>query len=264
MKVINIKSLFLLPLILFLFASCEKEIDLKLHSSEPRIVIEGLVQLDTLAIVKITMSKDYNTDNEYDTVDNATVVISDDLGHTETLVQNADGVYAASTIQGVVGVTYSLSVTIDGQEYTSRSTLPTAVPIDSITMYDIPAAEYPYPQLHFLDPQGEKNYYRYRCYVNGKRILVDYEIIETNEGKDGLVISDVIPVHEAYNDDKPIEQGDEITVELYCMDKNVGTYFEHVYKMTDSLTNPATNITGGCLGYFSAYAKDRKTIYASW
>ena len=247
----------------FFLSSCEKEIHVNLHSSEPSIVIEGQIQLDSLAIVRITKSKDYNTDNTYNIINGAIVSVSNSSGNNEILNQNADGLYIAQTIKGVVGQTYYLSVKIDDKEYTSTSTLPTPVPIDTITMYNIPALNYPFPMVIFQDPPTEKNYYRCRYYVNGKRILIDDDLVDTKD-RNGFEIERILPVYEDQNDDKEIAQGDKIKVELHSIDENVYKYFEALSNIENSLTNPATNINGGALGYFSAYAVDTMSISASW
>lgn len=245
------------------FTSCEKEISMPLRSSEPSVVIEGQIQLDSIAIVKITESKDYNTDNTYTVIDGAVVSISDNNGSHEILTQDDNGTYIAHVIKGVVGRTYYLSVEVNGQEYTSTSTLPTAISIDSIVMYEIPALNYPFPMLIFQDPPIEANYYRCRYYVNGKRILIDDDLVDTKD-RNGFLIERILPVYKELNDDKELSRGDEIRVELHAIDKEVYTYFEGLANIENSLTNPTTNITGGALGYFSAYAVDTMTVIADW
>lgn len=262
----NIKYITSISIILILplfFMSCEKEIHVDLHSSEPRIVIEGQIQLDSLATVMITESKDYHTDNTYNTINGAIVSISDNAGNSEILIQNADGIYMAQNMRGVVGQTYYLSVKIDEVKYTSMSTLPTAVSIDTVTMYNIPALDYPYPMVIFQDPPIEKNFYRCRYYVNGKRILIDDDLVDTKD-RNGFTVERILPVFEDRNDDKKIVRGDIIKVELHSIDESVYRYFEALAKIETSLTNPTTNIEGGALGYFSAYAVDTMTISANW
>lgn len=263
MNIKYIKLIVSLFLFSFSFYSCEKEMRVNLRSSEACIVIEGQIQLDSFATIKITESKDYNTDNTYNTINGAIVSISDSDGNSEVLNQNTDGFYIAQNIKGVVGRTYYLSVKVEEKEYTSISTLPTPVPIDTITMYDIPALGYPFPVVVFQDPPIEKNYYRCRYYVNGKRILVEDDLIDTKD-RNGFEVERILPVYEDQNDDKEIFQGDEIKVELHSIDESVYRYFEALANIENSLTNPTTNIKGGALGYFSAYAVDTMTISASW
>ncbi|MBT1688842.1 DUF4249 domain-containing protein [Dawidia soli] len=57
-------------------------------------------------------------------VGGAAVTISDDHGHTVTLTENATGTYQTDAIQGVVGHTYQLGITLeDGRQYESTPVL---------------------------------------------------------------------------------------------------------------------------------------------
>lgn len=251
---------------LFLFTSCEKEIDVDLHSSEPKLVIEGLISQNTLATVRLTMSKDFNTDNTFTPVQGAIVSISDNNGNSETLQIDTSGVYKAVNLKGVPGRTYNLKVTVDGQIYTATSTMsPHIVPIDSITLYTVPLFDYPFPMVYFQDPKGTKNYYRELLYINGKRHKMDEDVTDT-DNREGFGISRILPVYPESNTDKedPIKRGDTLMVEHQCLDKGAYTFFETLGLISSSLNNPTNNIVGGALGYFSAYTYDRKTIIADW
>ncbi len=254
-----IKIIFPTLLLLFFLISCEEEIDVDFHPSDPRIVIEGQIQLDSLATVRITESKSFGSDNVYNIIDNAVVMIDDDNGNCEVLTQNAFGLYVAHKTKGVVGRTYYLTVKVDEEIYNSESTLPTFVPITTVSMYDMPILGYPFPMVTFQDPPIEENYYRCRYYVNGKRIMIDDNVIDTKD-KNGFMVERTLPIYKNLNDDKDIVRGDLIRVELYSIDKNVYRYFEAL----NTTNNPASNIKGGALGYFSAYAVDVCTVKADW
>lgn len=244
--------------------SCEKEIDIDLRSVEPHLVIEGKVIQDSLAMVKLTNTKDFDENNEYIPLTGANILISDDAGNSETLVMSSSGWYIAPTLKGVVGRTYNLSVSYDGKEYTSTSKMPPMVPIDSITMFHIPTMDYDIPRLHFKDPLGTTNdYYRKKIYINGKYISLEYEAISADR-IDGTVIVDLsfIPENKLENDE--IKKGDKIMIELQSIDKGAFTFFDTLGNIENSLNNPTSNIEGGALGYFSAFTFDRKEIEANW
>lgn len=248
---------------LLTMTSCEKEIDVDLRVAEPRIVIEGVVELDSLATVRVTKSKGFNTDNTFLPVEGAIVTVSDDLGNKEQLVLNDEGWYIASALKGTEGRTYSLSVKYEGVDYTSVSTMPRFVPILEIEMYYIPAMKYATPMIKFQDPKGEVNYYNSRIFVNGRRVTLN-DAITTDELRDGLIIERILPIFEQDNDHKKVEKGDEIRVELITLDKGAYTFFENLSRIEDSETNPASNIKGGALGYFSACTRDSKIVIADW
>ncbi|PXV68773.1 uncharacterized protein DUF4249 [Dysgonomonas alginatilytica] len=250
---------------LFVFTSCEKEIDVDLKSAEPKLVIEGLVTADSLAKVKLTMSKNFISDNTFDPVLGALVSVSDNTGNSEILQMSDDGMYRSKNLKGVPGRTYNLKVTVEGQEYTASSAMsPHTVKIDSITMYPIPLFKYAFPMIHFQDPKGSKNYYRELLYINGKRKKLDEDATDTDD-REGFYMSRIVPAYkENGSTEDPIKKGDTITIEHQLLDKGAYTFFETLGRISSSLTNPTSNIKGGALGYFSAYTYDRQTIIADW
>lgn len=260
-KLYNYASIIFTITISFFFYSCEKEITIDLNSSEPKYVIEGLVELNTFGYVDITMSKDYNSDGTFPPVDGALVELSDDNGKKEILTQNSSGRYVAKTIRGEKGRTYSLKININDQTFTSTSKMPEFVKIDSMFMYYIPAFEASYPMMTFQDPGKQTNYYRNRVYINGKRMDLGGDVID-NKDRQGRVIDRIMYVDTDDLQDEKIQTGDTITAELMCIDKGAFDFFDSLSRMSMSQTNPTSNITGGALGYFSAYTLDSITIIA--
>lgn len=245
------------------FVSCEKEITVDLNSSEPRIVIEGLVQLDELAYVRITKSKDYNADGDFPIVKDAVVTMTDDAGNKEVLTLDASGVYAARSIKGTKGRTYNLVVEVEDQVFRSTSQMPDIVKIDSVYMFYVPTFEAAYPMVQFTDIAGQANYYRHELFVNGERVKMTQNVTDDKD-RDGRVIDRMLFVEEDNLDKEKIEKGDTITTTLISLDKGAYTFFDTLSRMSTTLTNPTSNITGGALGYFSAFASDTKTIIADW
>lgn len=248
----------------FTFVSCEKEVTIDLNSSEPRIVIEGLVQLDTLAYVRITKSKDYNADGGFPAVTGAIVTLSDNAGNKEILAQDIRGLYAARTMKGVKGRTYNLVVEVEDQVFTSTSAMPDYVGIDSVYMDYYPVFKEAYPMVQFKDIAGQANYYRHTLSVNGKRVKIANGDVTDDKDRDGRVIDQIMYVEENNLEKDKIEKGDTITTSLLCLDKGAYTFFESMSRMDMTLTNPTSNIKGGALGYFSAFTKATKTVIAEW
>ena len=253
------------------FASCEDIIDVDLHSVEPELVIEGTVRMGEPAEVLITKTKDFDAPNDYPPVTDAVVVISDDdTGNRETLFPNQDGRYVAASIQGTERHTYHLSVTYGGLEYTATTYMPPRVEIDSLTLWKLPVKDIPDPQIHFVDPAGEENqYYRYVLRINGKQPLLQDRLedkVLSTENMDGIVIR--LPLFINYEnsgrDDDPVKQGDVVTVEMQCLDKDVYRFFETLYDVGSAMANPVSNIKGGALGYFGAYSFTSKDVVMEW
>lgn len=245
-----------------LVCSCQQKIDLNLKSSQPQLVIEGVVS-DQLGfyIVGLTKSKVYDDDNTPVFVVDADVQISDDAGNIDTLTQVATGIYTSQPKNGIPGRTYTLSVKQDGKLYQATSTMPQPVAIDSV--YYVELAGFGSP---------EKLSKRPYCIINDPAGIVNYYVVKTtvNSKLDGgvRVYSDRLwdgkprDIRAPGND---LQAGDTVTIEVRSVDKPVFDYFYELNQNTSSINqpaapaNPSTNISPKTLGYFSAQAVAKKT-----
>ncbi|GAB3016507.1 DUF4249 domain-containing protein [Spirosoma pulveris] len=121
-------------LLIVLFAvSCVTEFQPDAVTISPALIVEGQVtDQPGPYIVKLTRTADYSFKSINLLETGATVVISDDLGNRETLrEQSPGGVYLTSSLRGVVGHTYKLTIqTKAGKRYESDAeVLPAAPPI---------------------------------------------------------------------------------------------------------------------------------------
>lgn len=258
-------SIFLYIACILAIVSCEDIIDVELNSVEPRLVIEGVVRMDSPAEVRVSYTQDFNNNTSYTLVKDAVVTISDDTGNSEVLTYDNSGRFIATTIRGIERVNYHLTVVHEGKEYTATSVMPPRVEIDSLTLWKFPVSDFYEPMVHFKDPVGEENrYYRFNIAINGEYPLLHDNLLST-EFMDGYDIH--YPLFVRYtgsNDDDPIENGDEIEVEMRCLDKATYTFFETLSDMDNALANPTGNISGDALGYFGAYSFTRQTILMEW
>jgi hypothetical protein len=267
------------PILAFGVSSCQKIISVDLNQTSPQIVIEGLVNdqggMDSVAI---NMTGDYFTPSLYfPPITNATVVISDNAGDTDTLKGTTTGTYYSSSPTGVPGRTYSLKVVANGKEYDAVSTMPQKVMIDSFyAVYSsslFGESGYDF-YVTFKDPPQLGNYYRIIPHVNsipadsisggrGGIFITDDELTNGNE------ITFRFGIRQNRNSgSNKIGPGDTVRVDLLSIDK--ATY-DYLYTLRNiiaadqsptslSPANPNTNLTDGSLGYFSAYAMDSKTL----
>lgn len=248
-------------LLLVLFSSCEQVIDLPLRDSDARLVIEGGITDDSGSCrVRLSRVVNYNASNDPSLVSGANVVLFDnDLQYSLTEVQT--GLYANPQLVGIPGHTYRLEVMVDGENYSSTSYMPLKVEIDSLTLeeqsffFDTALVTH----VHFKDPAGQENYYRYRSRIGdlmSKDIQVDRDLFFDGQDIDQPLFG---------GGRKPFP-GDTIFVELWGIDKGVYEYYNTLNSILGgagpsvaSPANPTSNITGGAIGYFSAY-----TISRSW
>jgi len=245
--------------LIIVFSSCQKVINLDLNSASPQIVIEGNVydQPDPYT-VKISQTVNFDESNVYPPVTGATVEISDDAGNSEVLTESSSGTYITSALQGVSGRTYTLTVVSKGKTYIATSTMPNPVNIDSIYLEKSMFGNEKLVSVNFNDPANINNYYRLIEFINNERqtgfnVTDDY----LNQGK-----TIGYSFMTAGNDSK-LGTGDTVTVWLESIDKGVYEYFRTAGRdngQSSSPSNPTSNINNGALGYFNACSVRSKTI----
>lgn len=288
----KIKS-FIVPVILLIsafgFFSCEKEIEIDLPEEPPKIVIEGYIENGTPARVSITRSAPY-----FDPIDsltlinsivaNALVIVSDgvtsDTLQQDTILALPPIVYVGSTVIGEIGKTYYLTVQVNGQTFTSQTTLPAPKAFDSLWFTLAPDNDTVGDVFAVGTDNGDQtNYYR----VFTKNTNIDFTFV---------------PIFESVWDDK-FFNGLTFTIQLYHgMASNLMTMFEDDggrglgYKVGDKVivklctmdyysykfwaaaeseitfgANPfmtsnsvPTNIEGGAIGCWTGYTATYDTI----
>lgn len=153
-------------------------------------VVEGwLTDLDTIQIVKLSLSQSFLDNSALQYITTAQVTISGDNGDNLTLSHQGDGVYSTSiNYAGQPGVGYSLTIQLnDDRVITSQvETMSSAPEIDTLG-YDVYEKDsdsnqniidevyYPITQIH--DDGDEENYYRWKLYRNDTLFSEADEII---------------------------------------------------------------------------------------
>ncbi|MCE3296520.1 MAG: hypothetical protein K0R65_2234 [Crocinitomicaceae bacterium] len=243
---------------LFGLTSCQKVIDLDLNSEDPKYVVEGTVTKDsTVHTVKITRTLNFDENTAYPTVDNAIVTITDNLGNATTLTLVSPGVYQTANYPGIEGRTYTINVSVDGKNFSSSSTMPVQVPIDSLTLEEFSFdPETPFYALvaNRKDPAGIKNYYRFDLYRGSERF--DGIYLQNDQFADGVEVLEPI-----FGGD--YASGDTAFLEMMCIDAAAYKYFYTLSVNAGGTggavpANPDSNFGSQCLGYFSAQTFERR------
>ncbi len=260
------KLLFAIPFVAL--AACTKVINPDLNSADPRLVIEAeLVGGRTSFEVKISRTGDYFGTSQPTPVTDATVTLTETGGSSFALANAGGGRYTLDSYTGKEGTSYTLTVETGGETYTAVSQMPVAVPLDSLTFKvkdQPPFGSLPADSLdvylHFKDPVGVGNYYRFRSTVNGvphlegdKLELIDDRLVDGNQIQIPLWVDS-------------FEANDSVRVELISMDRAGYDYFNTLLLIVSDQgggsaapTNPTSNWSGGALGHFSAVAVSEKT-----
>jgi hypothetical protein len=243
-----------------LFTSCEKVIDVDLNAASPKYVIEGVVTDGSGPhYVRITQTKNFDENNDFEGVSPAVVTLADDAGNTETLAYTGGGVYRTAALVGTPGSTYYLKIQVGGETFTAESAMPGLVSPDSIYLEEFTTFGDPIkiPYVVYQDPPGVRNFYRHLLYVNNVRAESLY--ISTDARNDGYQVERALPLFGGDDEDvEEIKKGDRIRVEMQSIGKEVYDYFfsldQTISQSAATPANPVSNIRGGALGYFSAHS----------
>jgi hypothetical protein len=254
----NINPFLTLVSIIVAFSSCTKTITPPLNNST-QLVIEGAVS-DTTGPYHVSISKTANfySDNVYPTISGATVVITDiTVNVTDLLTETSAGSYTTHTITGAPGHTYQLRVMLDGKTYTALSTMPKPVLLDSVTV-DYSVKNNIRPVANYQEPADQKNYYKYSMQKNG--VHVNHFQTFDDRLSNGRYIRDKLDC-----DTGTFHHGDGVKVSLVGIDANAFNFLKEAEAVAYDNANlaapatPTSNITGGCIGYFSAQTVSSKT-----
>jgi hypothetical protein len=260
----NIKIYAVILMVAITAVSCTKVINLKLANDSGKLVIEGnITNINGPQYIILSRNVPFTNTNTYPPVSDATVTVSDDQGNTYPFTEGPAGTYTSTSTAGVAGRAYKMTVITGGVTYTATSVMPAAVPLDSVTSknddFD-PKGNRREITTHFQDPAGVANQYRFVMWVNG--VEVDAIFAFDDEFTDGRYVNgDLV---ENVTD---IYRGDSVRVEMQCIDKPVFTYWVTLMNQEQggpnggvAPSNPPTNITPACLGYFSAHTTQTATI----
>lgn len=238
--------------------SCQKVIDIELNPSSPQYVITGnITDQPGPYEVKITSSINFDQDNNFPAVNGAKVCITDqNVGIIDTLTEMAPGRYRTHVLEGVPGHTYKLMVSVGNETFSSVSTMPLPIALDSL--YTKPAAFGDGTDIVAVydDPVGRGNFYHLVLTVQDRPSREIY--LHNDKINNGARVSHVL------NNDADIRTGDVITVQLQCIDAAVYDFYyslDQALKQSSAvISNPKTNIEGGAMGYFCAHTIRTKSF----
>ena len=263
---ISVFNAVLVLMAFFGLASCQKVINIDLNTASPQLVVEANVSDNPGPyFVKLSKTVSLSDITEIPPVTGANVEISDSLGNSETLVEVKDGIYQASTLQGIPGHKYTLTITADGQTYESVSKMP--YPAGSLSLELKKVIEYEHsiggnpgnPSLHYMvnfeinDPGEYNNYYRFVVY-HRNRVISSRRVFD-DQFHNGKIIADDFLLRDTVN----FYPFDTIRIELQNIDKGTYNFFRTLREgagglsfLSASPSNPISNISNNGLGYFSA------------
>ena len=252
-----------------LLTACKKEIDFDYNEIEPIVVVEGRVTNEGTTVM-VTKSRSV-TDSIRGRCQTGAVVTISGGGVDEVINYDPQAQCYRSPLTGRVGESYRLTVDFEGHRYEGTATMPAAAPILNagflwFTMFDERMVVY---ELWATDSNpDERNYYWFRMdrrshhpHFEGKRKTEPYRwnVFDNRGARSGLLYRDIMCMSERMAEedkeedwDRILYEGDSITCQLMSIDRATYDYFASLRAGQGNGANPRSNLTGGCLGYFTA------------
>jgi len=255
---------------------CTEEIDLKLDSTYPRLVVEGMITTDTMfQFVRLSRSGDFFADKVLPGVSGALITLSDGIGvMTMEESETQEGVYLTPhDYHGVPGRTYVLTiknVDIDNdgktEEYVAKSYMHPVSDVDSIKLIYEDSWDFWKVLLYADEPPGLlPDYYMFSLFVNDT--LFTDQLTEVTVFDDRFIdgtYANGVWVHSFYNDDEKyaLNPGDTVTLRMSNIDESFYKYVIALQEETRTsiplFSGPPANLPGnisnGALGYFTAFS----------
>ena len=260
------KSLFLS---FFLF-SCDGfneeivPININVEDVESILVINGEIEEDKIAWVQISYSEDIdasiNTPINYEK--NATVSIITEGGSSEDMPHIGNGIYLGSNIKGMIGETYTMTVTIGSETYTAKSTMFSPPGYQGAWVYEIGSTDKGGGSSKYSDewiindPSATRNRYLFEWWANGVHYIRqdwaidDNRVVNANEGLKLFTVT-LDPLSNQQIRHRTAEI-DKITYDYYNMYEKIVRGLVSVTSQTPY--NPVSNFGKGTIGNFRAVA----------
>ncbi len=263
--------LLLLAIFAALIGGCEDKIQVDLKNTEPRLVIEGYLSYwDNDSYFQVSRTTDFYKPNEREAVSGALIVISDSTGRVDTMFEqiNVPGLYLNRWVRGDFQGTYLATVTINGKVYEASTTMPLPKNVDSLHMR--------FQEGDGFGPERDRGY-RVHVFFRDRKGVPDYARIKL--WKNQLFYPDFYMYDGKFSDGNVIDYdyfdavyqiGDTVMAEIVSMDKTMYDYFVTLSEVVADKeggssfdatpANPNTNWSGGALGYFGAFNRDRARL----
>lgn len=274
---------------LFVLVSCEEDINLTIVGNERKVVIEGSIENGKPASVIVTRNSPLSQTVDFTKilVTDAQVYVSDGT-ITEQLSLSIDSVasipfvYKGTTIIGIPGQTYSLTVIADGKTFTAVTTIPAPIALDSVWWRPQPPEDsLGYAFGYLSEPAGLGNAYRWYAkrptkdrrflapfgatfddkFIDGKNFEFAY-----NRANDPTVDPKVLE-EEPENERGYYKKTDTVYIKFCTIDHNSAKFYTTFETALQSNGNPfaspvtiLSNIKGGALGVWAGMGVAYDTI----
>jgi hypothetical protein len=214
----------LLVLLALSFTGCEEVINVDLETAEPKLVIDASIDWikntpgNEQKIILSTTTGYYSP--TFPTVSGATVIVTNTLNTVFNFNEIPNtGEYICSNFQPVIGETYTMTITLNGETYTAIETLIEAPDIEAAIEQNstggITGDEFEIT-YHYQDNGTQENFYMNR--VISPRVIFPVFEIEDDNYSNGSMMA------ESYSHED-LRAGDLLNIRLYGISKRYYMYF---------------------------------------
>ncbi len=160
-------------LVVGLFYSCQKNIDVNIPDYVQKLVVEGKIEAGSTPEVYLSYSVPYfgnHTQNLSDFAVKGAVVTVNDGITTDTLkdISGLGYYYKALNMVGVSGKTYNLTILLNGKTYTSSTSIYPQVKLDTLWFKVLRDDSLGFVYTYMTEPAGLGNSYRWFAKRIGK------------------------------------------------------------------------------------------------
>jgi hypothetical protein len=272
-----------------LTVSCEKDIEIELDETTPRLVVDASIENGLPPTVVLSNSFDY-----FGTISTELLLSSFIRGAEVRITENGrsyllgeDSInignglflyfYRTDSLIGKLNTSYGLSVTTGGSTYTASTRIPELTRrIDSLWWEKAPEIDGDTSLVRMMitatDRPGFGDYIRYFTKANAEPFLPGFNSVfddQVIDGKSYTIQVDRGVNKNADNDDEDLyfRRGDTATLKLCNIDKATYDFWRTFEFNFQSIGNPfsspikvLSNVSNGALGYFGGYAAQYRTI----
>lgn len=283
---------------LTLFASCEKEVKIKLSDGNSSLVVEGTVETDVPPYLVLTKSIGFFSTIDLNTlqgsfIHGANITVSDGTktvtlkeytidtgGVNKFYFYSVDTALAGNQMVGVNGRSYHLKISYEGKTYEADTKVPFVQPMDTIWAGDpvkfgkaADGAMSVY--VNYNDPDTPGNYGIYYTQINSQPYFMSQDLY-TDEFTNGSLQTkypltlgtDPTQGRDAQNDSTGyVFKGDTLRLKWCSIDKKVYDFWRSYVYASNVTGNPfstpinlKTNISGGALGVWAGYSAVYTTL----
>ncbi|MEO5674374.1 MAG: DUF4249 domain-containing protein [Chitinophagales bacterium] len=280
-------AFFLFTLSGIIISSCTKDITINLPHQESQLVVEGHIEKGMPPFVVLTKSSDYYSTIYLDSlssyfVHGSVVKVSDGLDTIildEIFLDTAGtliSLYTSFAMLGEEGKTYSLSVEAEGEILNSSTTIPLALPLDSIwwePAFINDADTFVNLVCQYTDPPLPGQYVRYFTKENSQPYYPGYNSVFEDNLINGTTFNFTLDRGVSRNDTASFyegyfkfRRGDTITVKWCAIDQPHFDFWRTLEFELSGQGSPFASpviIQGnieGALGIWGGYNPDYKTV----